>query len=100
APSGRPAPPAEGRLSASSPTIALRPAAWSMEDVLADLAWRSQTPLVADCYSRSWDQLASLPPLPLADLLEAIDRQYRVLSKQEDGIVLLRSRDADLQQAR
>jgi hypothetical protein len=77
------------------PPITLRPRSWTAADLLSELARKSGRALVSDCYTQTWEKLASLPPLPLARFLERLDEEYKVRSQERDGILLMRSRRAE-----
>jgi hypothetical protein len=82
-----------------APKIALHPRSWSMANVLSDLARRSRTALISDCYTVSWADLRGLPPLSLEAILDQIGHRYPMRWHRENGFILLRSEIAYARQA-
>jgi hypothetical protein len=75
------------------PPLGLNPRSWRMADVLSDLARRSGTPLVADCYWLQWYELLAAKDLSLTAFLAAADEIVGVRSATSGRFLLLRDRD-------
>lgn len=104
-PSG-PAPPAPAAASdpadpapAGAPKIELRPAGWSMADVLTEMARRTRKPLVSDCYSLDWTRLRASGPGTLEQLQKRSDELWQVQWSEADGFLIGRSRICFVRQA-